>query len=118
MVGILRIGFRHQALTPLVGPSAATLYGRLSELYLDGADWLDSSGSVLFLRLRGALVGGLAAQFCSASTVSNACECGDSDRVCADLQPLFLNAEKALVLVRTNVCAGSLAACLGAVRDD
>jgi hypothetical protein len=76
------------------------------------------SRSVLFLRLRGALVSGLAAQFCSASIESNARQRGDSDSVCADLLTLFLIAEKNFVFVRINVCAGSLSACLGAERDD
>ena len=49
---------------------------------------------------------------------SNARQRGDSDRVCADLQPLFRNVEQAFLFVRINVRAGSLPACLGAVRDD
>ena len=38
--------------------------------------------------------------------------------VCADLQPLLQNVEQAFLFLRINVCAGSVPACLGAVRDD
>ena len=65
-MAILRAGSRDQALTPLAGPNAKTLSGRLGKLHLDGADRLDSKGSILLLRLRGTLAGGLAAQFYSA----------------------------------------------------
>jgi len=59
----------------------------------------------------------LAAQFWSTSIESNAHQRGDSDRVCADLQPL-LDVEQAFLFVRISVRAGSLPAYLGAVRDD
>ena len=64
------------------------------------------------------MVGGLAAQFWSTSIKSNARQRGDSDRVCADLQPLLQNVEQAFLFFRINVRAGSLPASLGAVRDD
>ena len=88
------------------------------ELHSYGDDRLDSKGSILLLRLLGTLAGGLAAQFWSTSIESNARQRGDSDRVCADLQPLFRNVEQAFLFLRINVRAGSLPACLGAVRDD
>ena len=50
-----------------------------------------------------------------AQALASAC---NSDCVCADLQPLFQNVEQAFVFIRINVRAGSLPACLGAVRDD
>ena len=110
--------FAIKLLAPLAGSNAKTLHGRLGQLHSYGADRLDSKGSILLLRLPGTLAGGLAAQFYSAFGRSGARQRCNSDRVCADLQPLLRNVEQAFVFVRINVRAGSLSACLGAVRDD
>ena len=117
-MAILRAGSRDQALTPLAGSNAETLYGRLGQLHSDGADRLDSKGSILLLRLPNTLPRGLAAEFYSAFGRSGARQRRNSDRVCVDLQPLFSDVEQDFVSVRINLRAGSLSACLGAVRDD
>ena len=117
-MAILRARSRYQALTPLAGPSAKTLSGRLSKLHLDRADRLDSIRPILPLRLRGKLAGGLAAQFYSAFGDAGARQRGNSDRVYADLQPLFRNVEHVFVFVRIVVRVGSLSACLGALHND
>ena len=65
-MAILRARPRDQAFVTLAGPNAKTLYGRLGQLHSDGADRLDSKGSILLLRLPGTLARGLAAQFYSA----------------------------------------------------
>jgi len=118
LVAILRANFRDQALAPFAGPNAKTLHGRLGQLHSYGADRLDSKGSILLLRLPGTLACSLAIQFYSAFGRSGARQRCNSDCVCADLQPLFQNVEEAFVFIRINVRAGSLPACLGAVRDD
>jgi hypothetical protein len=117
-VAILRARSRDQALTPLAGPNAKTLSGRLGKLHLDGTDRLDSRRTILLLRLRGTLPRALAAQFYSAFSRSGARQRCDGDPVCADLQPLFRNVQQSFVSVRSVVRAGSLSACLGAIRDD
>ena len=118
VVAILHAHSRNQAPSPLAGSDAQALYGGLVELHLDGADWLDSEGSILLLRVLDTLVGGLAAQFCSPLSRSDARQRCNSDCVCADLQPLLRDIGEAFVFVWINVRARSLAACLGAVPDD
>ena len=88
MVAILRVRFRHQTVAPLAGSHAKILYGRFGELHLDRSDRLDPRGSILFLRVPGALACGLASQFYSAFNRSDARKRCHSDRFCADLQPL------------------------------
>ena len=117
-MAILRARFRDQALTPLAGSNAKTLYGRLVELHLDGADRLDSRGPILLLRLPGTLARGLAAQSYSAFSDSVARQRCNSDCVCADLQPLLRNVEQSVVSNWIVVRTGSLSACLGALRHD
>jgi len=117
-VAILRPHLRAQAFAPLGGLNAEAFSRRLGGLHLDRADRLDSKRSILLLWLPGTLARGLAARFWAASLESDARQRGDSDCVYADLQPLFQNVEQALLFVRILVRAGSLPACLGAVRDD
>ena len=88
MVAILRVRFRHQTVAPLAGSQAKAFYGRFGKLHLDGADRLDPRGSILFLRVSGALARGLASQFYSAFNGSDARKRCHSDRFRADLQPL------------------------------
>ena len=117
-MAILRAHSRHQTLSPLAGSDAKALYGRLVELHLDGADRLDSEGSILLLRVLDTLVGGLAAQFCSTFSRSDARQRCNSGCVCADLQALLRNVEQSFVFVRIVVRARSLAAGLGTVCYD
>jgi hypothetical protein len=59
LVAILRAGSSDQAFTPLAGPKAKTLYGRLLGIHSYGADRLDSKGPIVHLRVRGTLAGSL-----------------------------------------------------------
>ena len=86
--------------------------------YIRTDDWLDSMGPIVLLRLRGTLARGLAAQFYSTFSRSDARQRCNGDCVCAYLQPLFRNVEQALVSVRIVVRAGSLSACLGTLCHD
>jgi hypothetical protein len=79
LVAILRAGSRDQALTPLAGSNAKTLSGRLGQLHSDCADRLDSKGSIVLLWLPGTLARGLAAQFYSAFSRSDARQRCNSD---------------------------------------
>ena len=117
-MAILRACFRDQDFAPLVGPDAKTLHGRFGQLHLDGADGLDPARPLLLLRLPGTLAGGLAAQFYSTLIEPGDRQRGDSDHVRDDLQPFLRYLEQGFISIRTIVCAGSLPACLGAVRDD
>jgi hypothetical protein len=87
VVAILRLRFRHQTVAPLAGSQAKTFYGRFVELHLDGANRLDPRGSILFLRVCGALARGLASQSDSAFNGSDARKRYHSDRFRVDLQP-------------------------------
>src|SRR5262249_51461704 len=99
-------------------PTPKLFYGGLMELHLDGADRLDPRGPIVLLRLPDTLACALAAQFCSAFSRSGARQRRNSNCFCDDLQPLLQNVEKYFVCVRIVVRAGSLAGCLGALRDD
>src|SRR5262245_64769678 len=65
-----------------------------------------------------ALARRLAAQFYSAFSDAGARQRRHSDCICFYLQPLFRNIEQDFVFVWIDLRAGSLADCLGAVRDD
>ena len=106
LVRVLRDRFHDQACTPLSGSGTETFYGRFGQLHLDGADGLDPARPLLLLRLPGTLAGGLAAQL-----YSTLIEPGDR-------QQFLRHLEQGFISVRTIVRAGSLSACLGAVRDD
>jgi len=114
----LRGRFRHQTVAPLAGSQAKAFYGRFGKLHLDGADRLDSRGSILFLWLPDTLARGLASQFYSALSHSGARKRRHSDCVCADLQPLFLNIEHCFVFLWFVMRTGPVSTGLGAIRDD
>ena len=88
-MAILRAGFRDKVLTTLAGSNAKTLYGRLVELHLDRVDRLDSMGPI------GTSTGYMYVGSRFGRTVllrfwwSGATPRRNSDRVCADLQPVL-----------------------------